>query len=177
MLAQTLQQYPFPNSIEWPWYAIRVRSNFEHVTADALKIRRLHNFSPTYRVRKRWSDRVKELDLPLFPGYVFCRFDIQDRLPVLSAPGVVGIVNFGKMFPTVDEMEIEAVHRVLQSGMGCEPWNDLKAGSPMRIHYGPLTGLTGNVVQVKTGYRLVVSVTLLQRSISVEIDRDWAKPL
>ena len=173
MLQEKLSTTP----ARWPWYAVRVKSNFEHVTASALEVRSLERLAPTYRTRRRWSDRVKEVDLPLFPGYVFCRFDIMDRLQVLSAPGVVGIVNFGKMFPTVDEAEIEAVRRILDSGVGCEPWNDLKSGCAMQILYGPLAGLTGCVIQVKSGYRLVVSVTLLQRSISVEIDRDWAKPL
>ena len=135
-------------------------------------------FLPLYCSRRQWSDRVKHIDLPLFPGYLFCRFDPQDRLvPVLTTPGVIGIVGAGKTPIPVAEEEIEAVRKVLRSGLAAEPWPFLGIGSRIYMEDGPLTGLEGIITNVDKTYRLVVSVSLLRRSVAVEIDREWARPI
>jgi transcription antitermination factor NusG len=82
-----------PESSEYPWYAVRTRSNCEQTVSEVLKQKGLTEFSPFYVARRRWSDRTKRVRLPLFPGYLFCRFDPLDRLPVLRTPGVVNIVG------------------------------------------------------------------------------------
>lgn len=131
-----------------------------------------------YRSRRRWSDRFKQLDLPLFPGYLFCRFDYPDRVgPVLTTPGVIGIVSAGKTPIPVAEEEIEAVKRIVHSGLAAQPWPFLRVGSNVYIERGSLTGLEGFVISANKVHRLVVSVTLLQRSVAVEIDRDWVRPI
>src|SRR5262245_21643797 len=97
-----------------PWYGVRVKSKHEHVASIVLRGKGYDPFLPLYRVKRVWSDRIKETELPLFPGYVFCRLDSQNRLPVLTATGVVGIVGIGKTPAPIEEREIEAI-RVLIS--------------------------------------------------------------
>ena len=161
-----------------PWYAIQVQSRLGSVASATLRGKGYDEFLPLYRSRRRWSDRTKELELPLFPGYLFCRLDVHDRLlPILTAPGVIGIVSAGKTPIPVDDEEIEAIRAVLRSGLAAQPWPFLQVGSKVYIERGPLTGLEGIIANTDKVYRLIVSVNLLQRSVAVEIDREWARPI
>ena len=113
----------------YPWYALHVRSKFEHLVSVTLRGKGYQEFLPLYRSRRRWSDRVKEIDLPLFPGYLFCRFDVRDRLlPILSTPGVIAIVAAGKTPVPVSEEEIAVVQAVVRSGLPTLPWPCLTIG-------------------------------------------------
>jgi transcription antitermination factor NusG len=166
------------NSTTTQWYALQVQSRLASVASTVLRGKGYEEFLPVSCSRRRWSDRVKKIDLPLFPGYLFCKFDPQDRLvPVLTTPGVIGIVGAGRKPIPVPEEEIEAVRRVLLSGLAAQPWPFLGVGSRIYIESGPLAGIEGIVTNVDKVYRLVVSVTLLQRSVAVEIDRYWARPI
>jgi transcription antitermination factor NusG len=160
------------------WYALQIQSRLGSVASTVLRGKGYEEFLPVYCSRRRWSDRVKKIEVPLFPGYLFCRFDPGDRLvPVLTTPGVIGVVSAGKTPLPVAEEEIEAVRTVLRSGLAAQPWPFLGIGSRIYMEAGPLTGLEGIVINVDKTYRLVVSVSLLQRSVAVEIDRDWARPI
>src|SRR5271154_2336200 len=154
----------------FPWFALQVRTRNEAGVAEQLSGRGYERFLPLYKVRKRWSDRIKEVDAPLFPGYLFCRFDPQDRLPILKTPGVMQIVGFKNGPVAVDESEIQALLTVIAAGAPHQPWPLLTAGDRVRIESGPLLGLEGILIDVKRSHRLVLSVTLLQRSVAVEID-------
>jgi transcription antitermination factor NusG len=154
----------------FPWFALQVRARNEAGVAEQLSGRGYERFLPLYKVRKRWSDRIKEVDSPLFPGYLFCRFDPQDRLPILKTPGVMQIVGFKNGPVAVDESEIQALHTIIAAGAPHQPWPFLTAGDRVRIESGPLLGLEGILTEVRRGHRLVLSVTLLQRSVAVEID-------
>ena len=157
---------------QFPWYAIRVRSNFEQTVSHALEGKGYKSYLPVYRKRSRQSHRVRNLDLPLFPGYVFCRIDLAWRLPVLTTPGVVNIVGFGSTFVPVSEREMEAVQSVIRSGLPSLPWPYLREGDPIRITKGALKGVEGILIREKQEYRVVVSITLLQRAVAVEVDRE-----
>src|SRR4029077_5798464 len=122
---------------------------------------------------RRWSDRLKEVEVALFPGYLFCRMNPDDRLPVLLTPGLIQIVGVGKTPLPVDEQEMLAIQRAATTGISIIPWPYMKVGYVARIEQGPLKGLTGIVVKIKSGMKLVLSVSLLQRSVAVEIDRSW----
>jgi transcription antitermination factor NusG len=132
---------------------------------------------PTHRVRRRWSDRVKDLDVPLFPGYVFCRFNPTNRLSVLTQPGVTGVVSFGNGPCPLEENEIETLQTLVASGLAVQPWPYLHIGKRVRIGSGALSGVEGLLIQVKNECRLVVSVNLLQRSLAVEVDSDGIYPI
>jgi transcription antitermination factor NusG len=157
-----------------PWYALRIRARHEKLIASALFGKGYDVFLPLYRSRRRWSDRMKELDAPLFPGYLFCRFDVHRRLPILTTPGVIQVVGIGKKIVPVDDTEITAIQSIVTSQLSAEPWPYLCVGQRVRIEKGPLTGVEGILLAAKKGNRvLVVSVTLLQRSVAVEIDEEF----
>ena len=159
------------------WFAVRVKSNFERLTALHLGQRGYDSFLPTYTTRTRWSDRLKNIVRPLFPGYVFCGFDPAFRLPILTTPGVVQIVGIGKEPVPVDNAELESVWKALQSGLAVHPWPFLQLGERVVVEHGPLVGIEGKVIQFKSSYRLVVSIHLLQRSVAAEIERAWIRPV
>lgn len=171
---KTVFEYP-DESLQKLWYAVHVRSRFESQMSKVLRSKGYEEFLPTYRRRHRWSDRAKELDFPLFPGYLFSRFDVRERLPILKSPGVITIVGLRKTPIPISDKEIEAIRAIVRSGLPAEPWTRLTVGSRVFIETGPLAGLEGIVVNVDKKFRLVVSVPLLQRSVAVEIERSWVR--
>ena len=159
------------------WYALHVKPRFEKYVTGQLSEKGYETLLPSYVSKRKWSDRVKTLSLPLFPGYVFCRFNVHARLPILVTPGVMAVVGVGKCPIAIEEEEIVVIQRVIDSGLPTQRWPYLNCGEKVRVEAGPLEGLTGIVVRMKGCDRLVVSVTLLMRSVSVEIDRNFVKPL
>jgi len=159
------------------WYALQLRTRFEKVVALHLRGKGYEEYLPTYHSRRHWSDRIKEIELPLFPGYIFCKFDVTNRFPLLVIPGVRSVVSFGGAAMPIPEQEISAVQQVVNSGMQYGPWPGINAGQAVKVKYGPLRGLEGTVIQVKKNYHLIISVTMLQRCVSVEIDRDCVTPV
>jgi transcription antitermination factor NusG len=158
-----------------PWYGLCVRSKSEQLSATALRGKGYDPFVPSYKARRRWSDRVKEIELPLFPGYVFCRLNTTNRLPVLTSPGVVGIVRIGKVPVPIEESEIEAIRAVVASGLASRPSPFPRTGDRVRVCSGPLRGVEGVVTRVDDRQSLVVSITLLQRAVAVKLDESWVR--
>ncbi|MGH9702081.1 MAG: transcription termination/antitermination NusG family protein, partial [Candidatus Acidiferrales bacterium] len=115
-----------------PWFALHVRTRREHIVCSHLQAKRFEYFIPLYKSNRAWSYRVKELALRLFPGYVFCRMDPKDRLPVLIIPGVFEIVGNSTSPLVVDESEIAAIQSVVKSGLTYEPWPFLPVGTRVR---------------------------------------------
>lgn len=165
------------DSVKLPWFALQVRARHEQGVAGHLEGKGYELFLPLYKCRKRWSDRVKEVEAPLFPGYLFCRLNPQDRLPILKSPGMIQIVGSNRIPTAVDEHEIQAIRAMVASGIPNQPWPFLAAGDRVRIESGPLRGLEGILVEFKGNHRLVLSVTLLQRSVAVEIDSAFVTSL
>lgn len=161
---------------QWPWFAILTRSGRERMATLHLENSGHQCFLPVRRSSRKWSDRTKHMEVPLFPGYFFCRMNVNNRLPVLMAPGVLQIVGSGKIPIPVEEAEIAALQRLGQSALPAIPWAYLSVGEAARIEEGPLRGLTGIVVRIKSGMKLVLSVSLLQRSVAVEIEGAWLAP-
>ncbi len=159
------------------WYAVYVRSHCEKVVQESLEGKGYSAFSPFYRVLRKRSDRTKEVVLPIFPGYVFCQFDASVRLPILTTPGVVRVVGGGNDPEPVDDAEILSIQTVVKSGRAIQPWPFLREGQRVRILAGALTGTLGTLLKVKNDYRLILSITLLQRSVAVDVDRDSVIPL
>ena len=160
-----------------PWFALRTRSNFERVCALSLSQKGYETLLPAYWCRRRRRDRNVDVELPLFPGYLFCRFDYQRRLPILMSPGIVHIVGGSSAPEPVPEVEIATVRAIVESHLRTEPWPFLEIGQRVRIFGGPLAGVEGLLVDSKGRHRLVVSITLLQRSIAAEIDARWVRPV
>jgi transcription antitermination factor NusG len=159
------------------WYAIQVKRNHERLTATHLEHRNYETFLPLYKSRRRWSDRIKELDLPLFPGYLFCQMDPARRLSVLTSPGVVRVVGVGKTPVPVADQEIASIRAIVESKLQTNPCAYLQIGEQVRIGYGPLRGLSGILQAIENEHHLVVGVTLLKRAVSVRIQEEWVIPL
>ncbi len=153
----------------FPYYAVQVRCRYERVAQRWLELRGLGTFLPIYEARRQWSDRAVDIQRPLFPGYVFCSFDATRRLPVLSAPGVVGIVAAGKRPLPVDARELQAVRALASAGRDVQPCAPVP-GEKVRIAAGPLKGIEGALLQLRGKNRLVVSISILNRSISAIVD-------
>lgn len=158
---------------QWPWFALMVRTGREKTATLQLENAGYECFLPVSKFTRRWSDRIKEIEVPLFSGYLFCRMDPYNRLPVLMTPGVIQIVGAGKTLIPVEEDEITAIQRVVKNGLSTMPWPYMQVGNVVRIEEGPLRGMTGIIVRIKSGMKLVLSVSLLQRSVAVELDRSW----
>jgi transcription antitermination factor NusG len=158
------------------WYAIRVKSNREGLTAKALQGKDYEVFLPVYHQCRSSPRGGRTVAVPLFAGYVFCRFDAQNRLPILTVPGVVHIVGFGNVPYPVDAGEMNRVMALTQSQLRVMPHPYLAVGQRVRLHGGPLRGIDGIILSHQGEHRLVVSISLLQRSIAVPVDRDWASP-
>jgi transcription antitermination factor NusG len=161
-----------------PWYALSVKHQHEGAVRAALAFKGFEALAPTYRARRRWSDRVKEVDLPLFAGYVFCRFRLAERIRVMDAPGVSKVVGFGGTPAEVSEAEIAAIRAVMAAKWPVRPWPHLKPGDRVRVERGPLRGIVGTLLREKNQrLQLVISVEILQRSLAVEIEPDMVTPL
>lgn len=159
------------------WFALQVRTRWESSTAGFLTNKGYDTFLPTYQAKKRWSGRTKEILAPLFPGYVFCHFDSQNRLPILVTPGVVAIVGRGRVPIPVEDAELASIRAVVSSGWRAEPWPYLEIGQRIRIEDESLSGLEGILIDFKGNSRIVVSVSLLRRSVAMEIDRSRVRPV
>lgn len=159
------------------WYALRVRSRHEKMVGTSLRNKGYESLVPLYTKTRKWRNRKIDADLPLFPGYVFCLFDPFRRLPILQTAGVIQVVGFGGQPTPVLSSEIEALERIVESGVRAEPWPFLEVGQEVEITRGPLAGTRGFLERFHSSHRLVVSVTLLQRSVSVEIDGHEVRPV
>ena len=159
------------------WYAIQTRTRRERSIANLLSGKGYEIFLPTYVPEPREGHRSKEVSSPLFPGYLFCRFDVQKRLPILVTPGVVGVVGQGRVPTPIPLSEISAIQSLISSGVSPEPWPYLECGQRVQIADHALQGLEGILVGHKGNHRIVVSVTLLRRSVALEIDRACVIPI
>jgi transcription antitermination factor NusG len=159
------------------WFALQIRSRWENSTAELLRGKGVETLLPTYATRRKWSDRVKLVESPLFPGYLFCRFSVNHRLPVLVTPGVLSIVGRGKTPVPVEDAEIESIQAALGSGVHLEPWPYVEVGQRVRIKQDVLDGMEGILTSFKGSHRVIISVTLLRRSVALEIDRERIVPV
>ena len=159
------------------WYALQVWSRKEASVHAHLQGLGYECLLPTYKSQRKWSDRVKELEQPLFPGYLFCRFDFHSRRALVMAPGVIQIVGTGKMPLPVPDHEIQRVQLAMSSEAPRQPWPFIEVGERVRVNYGSLHGLEGILINFKGSHRVVLSISLLQRSVAVEVDLAWVTAL
>jgi transcription antitermination factor NusG len=159
----------------YSWFALNARQRREKFVSTTLHSKGYESFLPFSRAKRRWTDRVKNIEIPLFPGYVFCRFDPRDKLSILTIPGVLSIVGNGKVPISIEDAEIQALQTVVYSGLLAQEWGYLEVGKRITIEQGPLQGVQGTVLNCESHKKkLLVSITLLRRSIAVNIDPQWA---
>jgi transcription antitermination factor NusG len=158
------------NETAGSWCALYTRHQHEKTVATILSTKGLQVFLPTYRTVHRWKDRNKQLELPLFPSYLFFKYEAHHRIQILSTPGVHMILTAGNAPAVIPNEEIVAIQSAAESSLRMEPHPFLKYGDTVRIKSGPLAGLEGLVSRKKDAFRLVLSVEMLGRSAAVEID-------
>ena len=155
------------------WFAIAVKPRHEKSVAQALDTKGYETFVPLYKHRNRYAARLRDFELPLFPGYVFSRFELFKRLPVMITPGVTRILGVGPNPTPLDPNEIASLRKTLDKALSARTIPFLQTGSKVRICEGPLQGVLGIIVSVRGEPRIVLSATLLQRSVMVEVDSSW----
>lgn len=153
------------------WFVVTTKPQHELLAASNLAAKQVEAFAPTYQHRRQWSDRIKVLAKPVFPGYVFCRISLDGGIPVLGTPGILGFVSFDRIPAMVPDREMEDVMRMTASGLPVEPSEYLDVGRRVRVIDGPLRGLEGILSDREHCDRVVVGIEMLRRSVSVEIDR------
>lgn len=152
------------------WYAVHTRHQHEKLVARTLVNKGFEVFLPLYTEVRQWRDRAKRVELPLFSCYVFLRGDLDRRLAILTTPGVHRMVATGGKLSGIPEEEIQAVRSVIENRVNVEPHPFLKCGDLVRVKAGALTGLEGFLVRKKGQTRLIISVSLLERSVAAEVD-------
>jgi transcription antitermination factor NusG len=159
------------------WYAAYTYANHEKKAAAEISRRGMESFLPVYRTMRRWSDRRVELELPLFPSYVFVRMEMRDRLNLLQVPGVAWLVGFGGTPAALPGEDIEGLRTRLRGQLRADPHPFLTAGRRVCVKCGPLAGLQGILVRRKGKFRLVVSIELIKRAMAVDVDAADVEPL
>lgn len=163
--------------LEPRWYAAYASANHEKRVAEQLAVRSVDHFLPLYESVRPWKDRRVRLQLPLFPGYVFVRIVLRDRLEVLKVPGVVRLVGFNGLPAPLGDKEVESLQRALAQGVCAKPHPFLTVGRRVRITAGPLAGHEGILVRRRGSLRVVLSMDLVQRSIVVDVDVADLEPI
>lgn len=158
------------------WYALYTCPRHEKRVVQQIEQHRISCFLPLYRSVRRWKDRRKELELALFPGYVFVRISLEDRLRVLQLASVVRFVSFNGRPLALPQREMDALMNGLQSGVRAEPHPYLTAGRRVSVKHGPLAGSRGIMVRRKDKFRVVLSLELIMRSVAVEVDEADVEP-
>ena len=158
------------------WYAVWTRSRHEQIVREQLERKGLEAFLPTITRWSRWKDRKKQIDWPLFPGYCFAKFSLDDRLSVLKSSGVVSIVSFNGELAPIPEHEINSIRTLIETDLQFDPCPLIKEGMMVEVTHGPLRGVVGRLVRKGTHARLVLSVELIGQGVSVEVDAADVKP-
>jgi transcription antitermination factor NusG len=159
------------------WFALHVHARKESFVASQLENQGIECFLPRYKSLRKWSDRMKEVELPLFPSYLFSRFDFQNRRPIVTTSGILQIVGNGRIAIPIADEEISAIQAAVRSGLPHQPWPFIEVGERVRVTYGTLAGLEGILVNFKGDHRVVLSVSLLQRSVALEVELAWLVPV
>lgn len=158
------------------WYAIEVTYRKEKAVAEALYRKGFECYLPLYESRRAWSDRIKVMSVPLFGGYLFCRLEPESRrMPILMTPGVRQFVGLSGEPEPIPDIEIESIRLALESGVPLEPCDRLETGNRVLVKCGAFEGVEGSFVRYQGKDRLILTVSLIQRSVAVEIDRAWVE--
>jgi transcription antitermination factor NusG len=154
-----------------PWFALRIREKLRSTTEQYLVAGEHEFFSPVTTELRQWSDRRKKVSVPVFGGYLFCRFEREQQLAVLRTPGVIDIVRCGARPAEVDAQELAAIRTALVTIEKADPLPHLVCGQRVQVVQGPMAGVEGVLAMVRSELRLVLAVTMMNRSVAVEIDR------
>lgn len=159
------------------WYAVSVFPRHEKHVAHQLEARGVSYLLPVYPSLRRWKDRRKQIDMVLFPGYVFVNIGLEHRVGVLRLPGVSQFVTFQGLPAVIPEHEIQAIGVSVRAGLAMQPHPYLQKGRRVRVRNGPMAGVEGILVRRKERFRVVLSINLIMSSVAAEVDEFDIEPL
>ena len=157
------------------WYAIYVRSRHEKKVAQQYEQRDIEHFLPLLPRLHQWKDRRKYVDMPIFPGYIFVRMKLADRLKVISVNGVAWIISFRKIPAPIPDAQIENIRKALTIPERVRPAEYLNEGDPVEIIHGPFKGVVGRLIKTQNDHQLLISIDLIKQAVSLKIDSSWIK--
>ncbi len=156
------------------WFAAHVRYQREQAVSALLAVKGIETYVPTFAVISQWADRKKQLDRPLFPGYVFCRMGAGEWFKIQSSAGVLRIIGVGKQPIEIDPHEMEAIHLMEAAGVPRKPCPYVTVGDLVEVKSGPMSGFTGILKELRNERTLIISIGLLKRSVAIDLHEDWA---
>lgn len=152
------------------WYAVYTYPRHERSVADQLERKSVETFLPTFTSQSRWKDRRVEIARPLFPGYVFTRIGLGERLKIVSIPSVVRILSFNGKPATIPDQEIETIRLCMTGAARLEPHLFLAVGERVRVRSGAFEGAEGIVIHQNNRCKILISIGLIQQSVALEIE-------
>lgn len=155
------------------WIVLYTKPKHEKTIARELKKMNFEVYLPLLRERRKWSDRKKWVEFPLFKSYIFVRIELKNILRIIKIPGIVKIIKFGKNFAIIRQKDIDAIRILLDGGYNPIPTEYFIKGDPVIIKNGPLKGISGEVTRVDESDLLIIRIDAIQQSISVKIDRAY----
>ena len=162
-----------PLSAVQKWFVLYTKSRHEKFVESTLTKKGIESFTPTVFLKKRWSDRVKLIEQPLFKSYCFAKFSLKDKTAVLSRPGVANIVHFKDQYIPVQDSVIDSLKILIKNKVKIDPYPYLKTGDKIRIKKGPLKDLEGYIIEKRNkNATLVISIEAINASISCIVDVD-----
>jgi transcription antitermination factor NusG len=164
-------------NIEPHWYALHTRHRHEKKIDARLKEKKITSYLPLHTVYRRWSDRYKRIEEPLFSCYVFVWIALRDRLPVLQTDGAVNLVSFNGIPAIIPPEQIDAIRRILERRVEVSQAGYFTPGEKVRVMRGPLHGLEGTLVCQKNNHRLIITVDGIKQAIAIEIDPHDLEPI
>ena len=156
--------------IDMKWYALQVQPRCESRVSTTLSLKGYEVLSPTYSIKQRRNGQLIQKEAPLFPTYLFCRYNQSLPQRIVDSPGIVRFVSFGNTPVPIDDTEINSIRTLYQSGVRAQPWQFIPHGTRVRIVNGALEGVEGIFVESKSAMRVVLNITLLYRSLMIELD-------
>ena len=159
------------------WIVVRSKPRSEKVAHNELVKKNIEAYLPLLKERRKWSDRKKWVEFPLFSSYLFARIDIKDSIFVLQTQGVNTIVKFGKQIAIVQNSVIEAIRLAMEGGYQLEPVEYFVKGNRVEVVVGPMKGVKGIVAKLKGQNRLIIKIDAIQQALSIQIESKFIRKL
>ena len=157
------------------WIVVYTKPNHEKAVSNELHKKGYEVYLPLLKERRKWSDRKKWIEFPLFRSYLFVRIDKKNALFVLQTYGVIKVIKFGEKIGIVKDEIINSIRLMIEGGYKPEPLDFFIKGDPVIVKDGPLKGLIGEVVRIDNNERLIVRIDVIQHSVSIQIERGFLK--
>lgn len=153
------------------WFALYTKPQHEKFVESALIGKGIESFTPTVLLRKRWSDRIKLIEQPLFKSYCFAKFPLKDKIPIVSQRGVVNIVNFKNKYISVQDSVIDSLKILVENKVKIDPYPYLKIGDRIRVKRGPLKNVEGYIIEKRSkNTTIVISIEAIASSVKCIVD-------